>query len=623
MLITVSNVCKFYGAREVLHEVGLQLHAGQRVGLVGANGSGKTTLLRILVGMEGAESGEVRTPRGVRIGYLEQEPDLDPDATVEAAALSAFDDLRAIEREMREIEGRIAEAEASERADLARLHGEFLERFEREGGYEHESRARAALDGVGFGPEERVRPVGGLSGGERSRLALARMLLRQPDLLLLDEPTNHLDLAGVEWLEQFLRRYPGGALVVSHDRAFLDNVATGVYEIERSRLTTYPGNYARFQEIKAERRLAQRRAYEKQQEFIASEEAFIRRYGAGQRYKEARGRRKRLDRVERLERPAEARRVRMSFRAAKPSGAICYRVRGLAKRFGERTLFEGLDFELYPGERAGIVGPNGCGKTTLLKVLLGQADVGEGEVDRGHNLTIGYYDQFQEGLRDDSTPLDEVWDLQRKWNEVEVRDLLALFLFRGDDIHKRVGDLSGGERGRLALAKLMAQAPNLLVLDEPMRHLDIPSREALERALSGFDGAVLAVSHDRYFLNRVVSKLLVFEPPRIRVVNGDYALYERMRAELDAPPMPKAEAERPAPKRKAPPISKNRLARIEARIIELEEALEELDARLRDPEVYADGDRVRELTSRRVDVSAELGDLNAQWEAAAEAMSEE
>ena len=621
MLISVSNVCKFYGAREVLHDVGFQVHAGRRVGLVGANGCGKTTLLRILVGTEGAEAGSVRSPRGVRIGYLEQEPDLDPEATVETAALSAFDDLRAIEKEMREIEGRIAGADADERADLARLHGDFLERFEREGGYEHESRARAALEGVGFGPEERTRRVGGLSGGERSRVALARLLLRQPDLLLLDEPTNHLDLAGVEWLEQFLCRYPGGALIVSHDRAFLDHVTTDIYEIERSRLTAYPGAYTRFQEIKAERRLEQRRAYERQQEFIAAEEAFIRRYGAGQRYKEARGRRKRLDRVERLERPHGEHRVAMDFRAAARSGAICYRVRGLTKRFGAHTLFEGLDFELYPGERAGIVGPNGCGKTTLLKVLLGQAEASEGEVERGHNLTLGYYDQLQEGLRDASTPLDEVWDFQRKWKETQVRDLLALFLFREDDVHKRVGDLSGGERGRLALAKLMAQAPNVLILDEPTHHLDIPSREALEAALSAYDGAVLTVSHDRYFLNRVVSKLLVFETCRVRVVNGDYALYERLRDGRRAPGNPETTSPATvAPERKTAAVSKNRLARIEARIIELEEALEELDAQLLKPEVYAAGERIRGLTRRREETTAELEDLNAQWDAAAEGM---
>lgn len=623
MLISVANLNKYYGARRLLNDVSFRVDAGARIGLIGANGCGKTTLLRILVGLEHAESGAVNVPRSVRIGYLEQEPELDPDATVYQAALSAFDDLRALETRMRELERDISEADEARRPGLTRGHGELLERFERSGGYDHESRVRAALEGVGFAPAARGRRVRRLSGGERSRLALVRLLLKAPGLLLLDEPTTHLDLNGVEWLERFLAKYPGGALLVSHDRAFLDRVANRIFEIERARLETYSGGYSRYAEIKAARLLEQRRLYERRQEFIAREEAFIRRYGAGQRHKEARGRQKRLDRLERPDKPHEERAANMRFEAGASPGALCLRVRGLALRFRSRTLFEDLDFDLHPGDRAGIVGPNGCGKTSLLNILLGRLDPSGGLVERGHNLRVGYYDQLQEGLRPSRTALDEVWDLQRTRDEKDVRDLLALFRFSGDDVLKTVSDLSGGERGRLALAKLMAQAPNLLALDEPTEPLDIPSREALENALSEYRGAVIVVSHDRYFLNRVVDKILVFEPPRIRVINGDYALYESIRAREGGgseASSPAAQRPRAAQGAERPAISKNRFSRIESRIIELEGEMERIDALLRTPEVYSDGVRARRLTARRETAALELDQLNEQWDQAAEQM---
>jgi len=617
MLVGLSNVTKSFGAQRVLDGVSFQVHKGRRVGLVGANGSGKTTLLRMIAGAETPDSGAVEIARGVTIGYLAQEPALDGRQTVREAALSAFAELRGVEARLREVEQAMAEAGDERGGDLARVHGDLLERFERGGGYEHESRAEAALHGLGFGEEALDRAVGDLSGGERTRVALARLLLRDVALLLLDEPTNHLDLAGVEWLEQFLARYRGGVLVVSHDRQFLDRVATSIVEIERGRAEAYPGNYTRFREIKQARRLEWRRRYEQQQEFIAREESFVRRYGAGQRAREARGRQTRLERLERIAPPPAEARVAMRFRCEQPSGEVVVRCRGLTLGLGGRTLARDVRFEVARGERLGIVGPNGCGKTTLLRAVLGQVAPVSGAVELGHKVRIGYYDQLLAGLHADRTVLDEVWEERRTLNEVDVRDLLALFRLTGDDVLKRVGDCSGGERSRVALARLIVQAPNLLVLDEPTHHLDIPSREALEQALLEYEGTIVVVSHDRYFLNRIVSKLLVFEPEGVRLVHGNYAFYEQARPpEARAEPAPRDEPRR----KKSAGLSKNRFARLEARIIELEEAQGEIERRLQLPDVYSDGEQVRSLMLRRREIESELDELNAQWEQAAEAM---
>jgi len=607
-LIQLTNVSMSFGGQAVLEDITWGLHAGQRVGLIGANGTGKTTLLRILAGAIEPEGGRADRGRRLRIGFMEQEPDLAPDDTMHDAALAAFADLFEMERRMRELEQEIADADEAGRAALLARLGRRQEQFERANGYDCENRASAALMGLGFRRDDFDRPVSVLSGGEKSRIALARLLLREPDLLLLDEPTNHLDLDGIEWLENFLaKRFRGAVVLVSHDRLFLDRTVAKIVELRGARLAEYRGNYSKYVQLKERQTLEQRRKYEQQQEFIRKEEDFIRRQHAGQRYKEARGRQKRLDRVERHKK------ISVRFQAERNSGEVCVRAEGLSKRFGERTLFEDLTFEVYRGARVGIIGPNGSGKTTLLRMVMGRLAPDGGALDIGHHLAFGYLEQESADLNSERSVLDEVWERKRRMDEVEARSVLGRFLISGDEaVNKRLCDLSGGERRRVALACFMVEQPNCLVLDEPTNHLDIASRVALEEALLEYPGTILAVSHDRYFLNRIARKLIVLGDSGARVVHGTYEDYERQRASRPVEtPHPKPTP--PARTRAKPALSKNRLAQLEREIAGLEEEKGRIEAELARPDLYADADKARDLPSRYREVAERLDALYAEW----------
>ena len=622
-IVQLRDVSIAFGAQKVAEGISMSVGENERIGLIGANGTGKTTLLRLIAGALEPDSGRIATKRGLRVGFLEQEPNLPADANVHDAALSAFADVLAVEARMRGVEHEIAHASETERGRLLKELGDLQARFEHAGGYEHESRTAAVLTGLGFPEEYFRRPVSVLSGGERSRLALARLLLRQADLLLLDEPTNHLDLEGIEWLERFLGQgYRGAALVVSHDRVFLDKTVTRILEIEDAQVATYPGNYSTYVGLKEERRLVQQRAYEKQQAFIRKEEGFYRRYHAAQRGREAKGRMKRLERLERMEAPRRRKEISVRFSRERDSTELCVGVEDLRKRHGEQTLFSGLSIEIYRGERVGVIGPNGSGKTTLLKTLLGEVKPDAGAVTFGRRTTTGYLPQVVEDTHSDRTALDEVWERRRTLDEVEVRNVLGRFLFSGDDaVLKRLSELSGGERKRVSLACLMVERANLLLLDEPTNHLDIPSRVALERALAGYDGTVIAVSHDRYFLNLIVDRLIVVAGEDTRVVHGTYEDYVRMKGEASAGASRGPEMKRPAggDKRKGAAgmrrrkVSKNKLAKVEEEICRLEAEKEKLERALCEPAHYSEAGHAPDVARRYKEASEKLKALYSEW----------
>lgn len=548
-ILTATRISKSYGAQDVFLDVSLQVARGDRIALVGPNGHGKTTLLRILAGLEAPSSGTVSRAKGLTIGYLPQIADLQADRTVYEEALSAFQPLLAMQEELRRLEARMADAD--ERAEVMERYGELQARFELLGGYEYPHKIEHVLSGVGFSSEEFSMPLSRLSGGQKTRALLARLLLQQPDLLLLDEPTNHLDLASIEWLEEHLSQWPGTFIVVAHDRYFLDKVATRVWELSFKRVETYRGNYSQYLEQRAQRYEQRVAEYEAQQGEIARLEDYIRRYKAGERTRQARAREHRLAHMERLDRPERLRAMSLRLQTDLRSGdlvlfsegmRIGYRGGGAAS---DKALFAGPAFVLRRGEKAVILGPNGSGKTTLLRTILGQIPPLAGSFQVGANVRMGYFAQGHADLDEEKTMLDELLDV-RNVPLGEARNLLGRFLFSGDDVFKKVGDLSGGERARLKLAKLTLLEANFLLLDEPTSHLDVLSREVLEDVLLRFEGTILLVTHDRYFINALATQIWVIDDRHMRVYPFGYAEYlearerERKQAKERAAPVPAA-----------------------------------------------------------------------------------
>jgi ATP-binding cassette subfamily F protein 3 len=622
MLFRLTDVRKAYGGQEVLRGLSLQVNAGERVGLVGRNGAGKTTIFRLIAGDEVPDSGEVTRARNIRLGMLAQHVEFEPDATVHEVALSAFGELQRIEREMRALEHRMAEG-ADDLERVLDRYSELQHRFEREGGFEYAARAEAVLEGLGFGRETWSLETAKLSGGQKNRLGLARLLLSAPDVLLLDEPTNHLDTAAVEWLEEFLENYPSAYVIISHDRYLLDRVCERIIEVEGGRATSYTGNYTRYIIEREARREARRRAYEQQQEFIARTEEFIRRNIAGQKTKQAKSRRKMLERLERIEAVREERASGdFSLREIARAGTQVLTLEDLSIGYDERALACGINLLLRRGESLGIIGPNGSGKTTFVKTLLGKLAPLAGEVRWGTNVRIGYYAQ----QLDDLDPRNEViMELRRVAPSTatagELRSFLARFLFTGDDVYKRVGDLSGGERGRLALAKLIYSRANVLVLDEPTNHLDIPSREALEAALDEYPGTLIVISHDRYFLDRIVTQILAFDGQgQVEHFLGNYTEYHAWKKAQKAMPVEerKRSDKREHPRRKGgePRAEPARdVSAIEAEIEEQEACLKAVAEEMAKAETACDPLRLRSLREEYQRIEERLCKLYEEWEA--------
>lgn len=623
-LLAISNLNKYYGVDEIFSGLSLEVHAGERIALVGVNGCGKSTLLDILAGRLEPDGGTVSLAREVRLGYLPQIPDLSDEGTLWSAMETVFSRLLDRAQELRELEHRMASCRDEEREAVMARYGELLEAFEHAGGFTYEARIARVLGGLGFRKEEFQTPVAYLSGGEKTRALLARLLLEEPDLLLLDEPTNHLDLEGIEWLEEQLQNWKGAIIVVAHDRAFLDAVVGRVLELEGGRLETYRGNYTAYQQQRAERHLRQQAAYQAQQEHIENTEAYIRRYMAGQRTAQAQGRLKRLEREERLDRPQEQQHMRMDLQTTLRSGDLVlglYDVR--AGYADEAPLVTAAEAEIRRGQRVALIGPNGSGKTTLLRTILRQIRPQAGRVRLGAAVRMGYFAQVQAHLDPSRTVLQTLLDAGMV-SLGEARSFLARYAFRGDDVFKEVGVLSGGERARVALALLALQKANFLLLDEPTNHLDIPSQEVLQEVLLAFGGTILLVSHDRYLIRELATHVWVIYENALYTFEtyAAYANWHRQQRE-GSPEVQKADDQakkRQEAERQTERLRQRALARQQERLKVLEETIQQLELRLQELTVALDAagraqdvERVTRLGAEYHQVESEINTLLEEW----------
>ena len=638
ILLTLQNVTKSFAMNTVLKDINLTLQAGSRMGLVGVNGCGKSTLFKLISGAMDPDEGTISLSKGARVGVLTQDADIQSDLTIQQELERVFEPVREMERKLRQMEAEMAEKHDDPAAfdQLSHAYSRLMDRFEDAGGYEWPSRIQGVLAGLGFARGREQQPANLLSGGEKTRLCLARLLLTQPELLMLDEPTNHLDLQSVEWLEDTLKKYRGTVLVISHDRYFLNAVCDCMAEISMRRLTQYEGNYDRFAVQRQANLERQLKEYKMQQAEIARQEAIIARYRMYNREKSIRAaesREKRLERMEKLEKPVSEQKVRFSFEARRRSGDDVLIARELSKGFDGRTLFEHFNLHLRAGDRVAVIGANGVGKTTLLKLITGQLPPDSGTVVYGSNVDVGYYDQQQSGLHPEKDVLNELWDDFPRLEIDRVRGVLALFLLTGDDVFQPISTLSGGEKGRVALAKLMLRKDNLLLLDEPTNHLDMDSREVLEDALDDFDGTLLTVSHDRYFINRVANRVVEMRPDGVTEYLGNYDDYvEKKRLEADGA-LAQAEGgktrtqldkekRRERLKQESARTLKLKLKQAEQAIADAEEQIAQLEARMADPETYKSPDAAQKLAQEHRDAQEALDALYSDWEELSEAVSE-
>ena len=634
IILQVHGLTKYFGADLILSNIKLEIQSRDRIALVGRNGAGKSTLLKIIAGELSFDSGKIIKPNHIKIGYLAQNSGLDSPRSIWDEMLEVFTPLLGLEKQLAELSMQLGDPDVL--ADPARyektlkMYDELQEQYKEQGGYQYEADIRSVLHGLQFSSYDyKTTPVSSLSGGQRTRLALGKLLLSKPDLLILDEPTNHLDLETLAWLEHYLQAYPGAVLVVSHDRYFLDKIVTDVYELSNATLKHYAGNYSRYLELRAEQYEQELRRYEKQQEEIARLQDFIQRNIArASTAKRAQSRRKQLEKIERLERPVgDEKSASFSFSIDRPSGYEVLTAEDIAVGYDDGApIIRQISFRITRGESVALVGPNGIGKSTLLKAIARKLPIQTGELRYGANVQIGYYDQDQADLSSNKRVLDELWDAYPEKTEKEIRTVLGNFLFSGDDVLKPVSALSGGEKARLSLAKLMLQKANVLLLDEPTNHLDLDSKEVLEQALIDYPGTILFVSHDRYFINRIATKVFELSSGGLTEYLGDYDYYiakkEEMRelALLNVRPTETAsdsakttyEQEKEEKKRRRQ--RQRRLDEIEAEIAALEAQIAEIEQKLCDPSVYGDYETMQRLTQENDERKQRVETLLAEWE---------
>ena len=627
IILQGKNLSKSYITNLIFQNLDFYIQEGEKLGLVGPNGTGKSTLFRCITGEESFDEGQLSMSARHTMGYMEQMPEFAPGFTLLDAVLEMFQDIFAMRDKMRHLEHAMGLEEGDALEALLEEYSQLTHNYEDLGGFSCESRAKGIIKGLGFGEEDFNREIACFSGGEKTRASLARLLVREPDLLLLDEPTNHLDLDALDWLETFLRNYRGAVLVISHDRYFLDQVTTRTLELNHHTLKSYNGNYSRYVELKAEQEMAQMRAYEKQQAEIARTEEYIRKYKAGIKSKQARGREKQLSRVERLEAVQGNKSMLLNMHDVSGSGEVVLEIRDLAMSYPDKVLFEGFTDTLYKGEKVGLIGGNGVGKSTILKIIMGQLEAAAGSVKTGSRVKMSYYDQEHRQLNPKNKIIDEiVYQYDVTLNE--ARDLLAQVLFFGEDVEKRIGDLSGGEKARVALLKIILDEPNLLIMDEPTNHLDISAKEIVEEFLLEFPGTVFMVSHDRYLLDSVCTRTIVLEDHKLMSYLGNYSYYKQKSAELERIAREKQEELEAQNQRKQgngkqaqpdkPKVNKQKVRKeieaLEEQIQMSELRSEELSALLADGATYQDEEKSRQLVAEYKQLEDDIPAMYEKWE---------
>ncbi|SFE47447.1 ATP-binding cassette, subfamily F, member 3 [Lentibacillus persicus] len=632
ILMQLNNLSKSFGAEEILSNIKLEIKENDRIAIVGRNGSGKSTLLKIMADEMPYDSGEIFKPKGLSIGYLTQHSSLESEKSIWDEMMEVFDHLLAQQEELRTLEEKMKQAASLSGAEYDQLLLDYdrkQQAFDAAGGYRYEADIKAVLTGLNFQDYDYTTPINELSGGQKTRLSLGKLLLKKPELLILDEPTNHLDIDTMAWLENYLTSYPGAVLIVSHDRYFLDKTVSIVYEISRHHSKKYNGNYSYYLKQRALDYEQELKEYEKQQTEIKQMEEFIQRNIArASTSKRAQSRRKQLAKMKKLDAPkGDEKSANFSFKINRASGNDVLKIDNLAFQYeNDDPVFSNVTLHVNRGERIALVGPNGVGKSTLLKAILGRLNPSEGIIKIGTNVQIGYYDQEQEMLSSSKMVLDELWDLYPETDEKDIRTVLGNFLFTGEDVLKTVHSLSGGEKARLSLSKLMMEKANLLVLDEPTNHLDIDSKEVLEAALMDFSGTIIFVSHDRYFINKIADKVVEMQQDGATVYLGDYDYYtEKKQEEIEIKKLQQStetvntEDHQKTKFREDKQLQREQRKK-ERRINELEETIEQketelaaLEQKMAEPEVYEDHEKSLELTKKASDLKLEIEQLMEEW----------
>ena len=633
IVLSCNNLNKSFGIDSILENVNFTVNEYDKIGIIGVNGTGKTTLFKIISGIYGYDSGDIYTSKDCEIGYLEQNTNFHSENTILEEVLEVFKDVIEMEKYLRDLEHKISEESSNTNSTtLEKLMNEYsnkLEAFSDMNGYGYKSEAKGVLKGLGFSDEDMDKPISILSGGEKTRVLLGKLLLKKPTLLLLDEPTNHLDSEAIEWLEVFLKQYKGTVILISHDRYFLDQVVNRIFEIHNKKLKTYNGNYSDFIKASAIEKELELKKFEDQQKDIKKQEESIERlkaFGREKHLKRARSKEKALAKVDVLDKPeAYRKKAKIEFNPSVTSGNDVLQLRDISMGYGERILFKDLNLDIYRGEKVALIGANGIGKSTLFKIIMNEITPLSGDIKFGTNVNVSYFHQEQKTLNLDNTIIDEIWEDNKQLTQTSLRTMLGAFLFEGEEVFKKISTLSGGERARVAILKLILSNANLLLLDEPTNHLDIDSKEVLEEALSSYTGTIFTISHDRYFLNTVVDKVLVLDENGITEYLGNYDYYVEKKKQVQemntvevveekTKTQLKEEKRKEREQREAE--KKNRVKRqnIEKEIEETEAKIEEMDVLLCKEEVYSNPEKSKDVSLQKASLEEKLSALYEEWE---------